>query len=51
LAFSLTSKAEQDLRLHENKDFSYAEAQRDFEFSPLAFEEGIKIEVYNSVKR
>jgi hypothetical protein len=28
----------------ENKDFSYAEAQRDFGFSPLAFEEGIGLE-------
>ena len=38
-------KAEQVLRLNENKDFSYAEAQRDFGFSPLAFDEGIKIEL------
>jgi uncharacterized protein YbjT (DUF2867 family) len=38
-------KAEQVLRLNENKDFSYAEAQRDFGFSPLAFAEGIKIEL------
>ena len=38
-------KAEQVLRLNENKDFSYAEAQRDFGFSPLAFEEGIKFEL------
>ncbi|MDQ3006466.1 MAG: NAD-dependent epimerase/dehydratase family protein [Chloroflexota bacterium] len=38
-------KAEQILRLNENKDFSYAEAQRDFGFSPLAFEEGISIEI------
>ncbi len=37
-------KAEQVLRLNENKDFSYAEAQRDFGFSPLAFEEGIALE-------
>jgi nucleoside-diphosphate-sugar epimerase len=35
-------KAEQVLRLNENKDFSYAEAQKDFGFSPLSFEEGIK---------
>jgi len=34
-------KAEQVLRLNENKDFSYAEASRDFGFSPLSFEEGI----------
>jgi nucleoside-diphosphate-sugar epimerase len=38
-------KAEQVLRLNENKDFSYAEAQRDFGFSPLSFEVGIKIEL------
>jgi len=38
-------KAEQVLRLNENKDFSYAEAQRDFGFSPLAFEEGIGLEL------
>ena len=36
--------AEQVLRLNENKDFSYAEAQRDFGFSPLSFEEGISLE-------
>lgn len=41
-------KAEQVLRLNENKDFSYAVAQKDFGFSPLTFEEGINIEVYNS---
>ncbi|HSO13141.1 MAG TPA: hypothetical protein VLT51_12250 [Anaerolineales bacterium] len=34
-------KAEQVLRLNGNKDFNYAEAQRDFGFSPLAFEKGI----------
>jgi len=34
----------QVLRLNENKDFSYAEAQKDFGFSPLSFEEGIRIE-------
>ncbi len=37
-------KAEQVLRLNENKDFSYAEAQKDFGFSPLAFEDGITLE-------
>jgi nucleoside-diphosphate-sugar epimerase len=41
-------KAEQVLRLNENKDFSYAEAQRDFGFSPLVFEEGINLELSNS---
>ena len=37
-------KAEQVLRLNENKDFSYSEAQRDFGFRPLSFEEGIRLE-------
>lgn len=38
-------KAEQILRLNENKDFNYEEAQSDFGFSPLPFEEGIKSEL------
>lgn len=38
-------KSEQVLRLNENKNFSYEEAQRDFGFNPLSFEEGIKIEL------
>ena len=38
-------KAEQVLRLNENKDFSYAEADKDFGFSPLSFEEGIGLEL------
>ena len=38
-------KAEQVMRLNENKDFSYTEADRDFEFNPLSFEEGIKFEL------
>jgi len=42
-------KAEQVLRLNEDKDFSYAEAQKNFGFSPLAFEEGIGLEL-NSLK-
>ena len=43
-------KAEQVLRLNENKDFSYAEAQRDFGFSPLSFEEGIGLELTSVVE-
>jgi len=39
-ALSRILNGEQVLRLNENQDFSYAEAQRDFGFSPLAFEEG-----------
>jgi nucleoside-diphosphate-sugar epimerase len=42
-------KAEQVLRLNENKDFTYAEAQRDFGFSPLSFEEGIGLELENRI--
>ena len=38
-------KAEQVLRLNENKNFSYEEAQMDFGFHPLAFEEGITREL------
>lgn len=38
-------KAEQVLRLNENKNFSYAEAERDFGFSPRSFKEGIKTEI------
>lgn len=49
LRIPLPIKAEQVLRLNENKDFSYAEAQRDFGFSPLAFEEGIRIELGSGV--
>jgi nucleoside-diphosphate-sugar epimerase len=45
LHIPLPIKAEQVLRLNENKDFSYAEAARDFAFNPLAFEEGIALEL------
>ena len=38
-------KAEQVLRLNENKNFSYEEAHRDFGFSPLSFEQGIRLEL------
>ena len=41
----LPIKAEQVLRLNENKEFSYAEAQRDFGFNPFSFEDGIKLEL------
>ena len=40
-------KAEQVLRLNENKDFNYAEAGRDFGFTPLSFEEGTGLECRN----
>jgi len=38
-------KAEQIMRLNENKDFSYVEAKRDFGFSPVSFEDGIAWEL------
>lgn len=40
-------KAEQVLRLNENKDFSFEEAKRDLGYSPLSFKEGIKLEIEN----
>jgi len=45
LHIPLPIKAEQVLRLNENKDFSYEEAERDFQFRPLTFEEGIPMEL------
>ncbi len=41
----LPIKAEQVLRLNENKSFSYEEARKDFGFSPLSFEQGIVLEL------
>ena len=38
-------KAEQVLRLNENKNFDYAEAQKDFDFHPRSFADGIKFEL------
>jgi nucleoside-diphosphate-sugar epimerase len=38
-------KAEQVLRLNENKNFDYQDAEMDFGFSPLSFAEGIKLEL------
>ena len=38
-------RVEQVLRLNENKDFSYAEAEKDFGFIPLSFDNGIKAEL------
>jgi len=43
----LPIKAEQVLRLNENKDFSYEEAKRDFGFNPRSFAEGVKTEILN----
>jgi uncharacterized protein YbjT (DUF2867 family) len=44
----LPIKAEQVLRLNENKAFSYEEAKQDFGFNPRSFEDGIKTEIFNS---
>ena len=41
----LPIKAEQVLRLNENKSFSYEEAKQDFGFTPRSFEEGIRAEL------
>jgi nucleoside-diphosphate-sugar epimerase len=38
-------KAEQILRLNENKSFTYVDAQRDFGFSPQSFADGIALEL------
>lgn len=43
----LPIKAEQVLRLNENKAFSYEEAQRDFGFSPRSCADGIRSEISN----
>jgi nucleoside-diphosphate-sugar epimerase len=45
LHIPLPVKAEQILRLNENKNFKYEDAQRDFGFNPLAFDEGITLEL------
>ncbi len=44
LGIRLPIKAEQVLRLNENKAFSYEDAYRDFGFTPRSFDEGIQIE-------
>ena len=38
-------KAEQVLRLNEDKAFSYADAEMDFDYTPLSFEDGINLEL------
>ena len=44
----LPIKAEQVSRLNEDKAFSLAEAERDFDYSPLSFADGIKLELEHS---
>lgn len=41
-------KAEQILRLNENKDFACEDAKQDLDYKPLSFEEGIKLEINES---
>lgn len=45
LHLPLPIKAEQILRLNENKNFDYAEAQNDIGFQPRSFAEGIQLEL------
>lgn len=45
LRIPLPIKAEQVQRLNENKNFSTSEAERDFGFRPLSFEEGVGMEI------
>jgi nucleoside-diphosphate-sugar epimerase len=45
LQISFPIKAEQILRLNENKNFSYEAAHMDFGFDPLSFEDGIRLEL------
>ena len=45
MGFAFPLKAEQVLRLNENKSFSYEDAQRDFGFAPISFDEGIRREL------
>ncbi|HEX5840786.1 MAG TPA: NAD-dependent epimerase/dehydratase family protein [Anaerolineales bacterium] len=45
LRIPLPIKVEQVQRLNENKNFSTSEAERDFGFRPLSFEEGVGMEV------
>ena len=47
IGLGLPIKAEQVLRLNEDKSFSYEEAKRDFGFSPRSFAEGIRSEISN----
>lgn len=44
-------KAEQVLRLNENKDFSHDEAARNFNYIPMSFEEGITLEIKDGLNK
>jgi hypothetical protein len=41
----LPIKAEQVMRLNEDKAFDYGQAANDFGYEPLSFEEGITLEI------
>lgn len=45
LGLRLPLKAEQIMRLNEDKAFDYSEASRDFDYQPLSFSEGIRREI------
>ncbi len=45
LSIRLPIKAEQLLRLGENKAFDYSDAARDFDFRPRTFDAGIRLEI------
>jgi len=44
-------KAEQVLRLNENKDFSHDEATKDFGYKPMSFEKGITLEIMDGLNK
>lgn len=44
-------KAEQVLRLNENKDFSHEEAARDFGYKSMSFHEGIALEITDGLNK
>ncbi len=46
LPLKLPLKAEQILRLNENKAFDFASAARDFEYAPRTFDQGIALELH-----
>ncbi len=52
LNIKLFIKSEQLERLNENKNFNFLKAYKAFSFSPIGFEEGIKIEIqkYKNIK-
>ncbi len=45
IRFPFPIKSEQVLRLNENKSFTYDEAQKDFNYQPYSFDEGVKLEL------